>query len=266
AGDTQAEEQYLERSKGYKKYFDYNPTEYAEHGVTGFMRPVMIDETFMTPFDPYGTEHETGNYTEGNAWQWTWFVPHDIAGLKTIMGGDAEFQKNLEATFTAESQGTETPDMSGLIGQVAFGNEPSHHIPYLFNWTAEPWKTQQVVDHILDDMYFAAPEGVIGNEDVGAMSAWYVMSALGFYQVNAAEPIYTVGRPLFDKAVIPVKGGTFTITTENNADDNMYIKSVTINGKALDNGFFFDHSEFKPGGELHFVMTGEQSEAMKAPH
>ncbi|MCV5736985.1 glycoside hydrolase family 92 protein, partial [Escherichia coli] len=89
-------------------------------------------------------------------WQWTWFVPHDIAGLKTIMGGDAEFQKNLEATFTAESQGTETPDMSGLIGQVAFGNEPSHHIPYLFNWTAEPWKTQQVVDHILDDMYFAA--------------------------------------------------------------------------------------------------------------
>ncbi len=228
AGDTQAEEQYLERSKGYKKYFDYNPTEYAEHGVTGFMRPVMIDETFMTPFDPYGTEHETGNYT-------------------------------------AESQGTETPDMSGLIGQVAFGNEPSHHIPYLFNWTAEPWKTQQVVDHILDDMYFAAPEGVIGNEDVGAMSAWYVMSALGFYQVNAAEPIYTVGRPLFDKAVIPVKGGTFTITTENNADDNMYIKSVTINGKALDNGFFFDHSEFKPGGELHFVMTGDQSEAMKAP-
>ncbi|RXQ04460.1 glycoside hydrolase family 92 protein [Vibrio parahaemolyticus] len=265
AGDTKAEEQYLERSKGYKKYFDYNPTEYAEHGVTGFMRPVMIDETFMTPFDPYGTEHETGNYTEGNAWQWTWFVPHDIAGLKTIMGGDAEFQKNLEATFTAESQGTETPDMSGLIGQVAFGNEPSHHIPYLFNWTAEPWKTQQVVDHILDDMYFAAPEGVIGNEDVGAMSAWYVMSALGFYQVNAAEPTYTVGRPLFDKAVIPVKGGTFTITTENNADDNMYIKSVTINGKALDNGFFFDHSEFKPGGELHFVMTGEQSEAMKAP-
>ncbi|HCG5936460.1 TPA: GH92 family glycosyl hydrolase [Vibrio parahaemolyticus] len=265
AGDTQAEEQYLERSKGYKKYFDYNPTEYAEHGVTGFMRPVMIDETFMTPFDPYGTEHETGNYTEGNAWQWTWFVPHDIAGLKTIMGGDAEFQKNLEATFTAESQGTETPDMSGLIGQVAFGNEPSHHIPYLFNWTAEPWKTQQVVDHILDDMYFAAPEGVVGNEDVGAMSAWYVMSALGFYQVNAAEPIYTVGRPLFDKAVIPVKGGTFTITTENNADDNMYIKSVTINGKALDNGFFFDHSEFKPGGKLHFVMTGKQSEAMKAP-
>lgn len=264
AGDTQTEEKYLKRSKGYQKYFDYNPAEYAEHGVTGFMRPVMIDKTFMTPFDPYGTEHETGNYTEGNAWQWTWFVPHDIAGLKSIMGGEAQFLKNLEATFTAESQGSETPDMSGLIGQVAFGNEPSHHIPYLYNWTAEPWKTQEVVDHILDDMYLATPAGVVGNEDVGAMSAWYIMSSLGFYQVNAAEPTYTVGRPLFDKAVIPVKGGKFTITTENNADDNMYIKSVTINGKALENGLFFHHSEFKPGGELHFVMTGNQSEAMKA--
>lgn len=264
AGDTQTEEKYLKRSKGYQKYFDYNPAEYAEHGVTGFMRPVMIDKTFMTPFDPYGTEHETGNYTEGNAWQWTWFVPHDIAGLKRIMGGEEQFLKNLEATFTAESQGSETPDMSGLIGQVAFGNEPSHHIPYLYNWTAEPWKTQEVVDHILDDMYLATPVGVVGNEDVGAMSAWYIMSSLGFYQVNAAEPTYTVGRPLFDKAVIPVKGGKFTITTENNADDNMYIKSVTINGKALENGLFFHHSEFKPGGELHFVMTDNQSEAMKA--
>jgi len=111
----------------------------------------------------------------------------------------------------------------------------------------------------MSEMYTSEPTGLIGNEDVGQMSSWYLMSAMGFYQVNAAEPIYTVGRPLFDKAVIPVKGGTFTITTENNADDNMYIKSVTINGKALDNGFFFDHPEFKPGGELHFVMTGEQS-------
>ncbi len=264
ASDTQVEKKYLERSKGYQKYFDYNPTEYAEYGVTGFMRPVMIDKTFMTPFDPYGTEHETGNYTEGNAWQWTWFVPHDIEGLKTMMGGDAQFQKNLEATFNAKSQDTETPDMSGLIGQVAFGNEPSHHIPYLYNWTAEPWKTQEVVDHILDNMYLPTPGGVVGNEDVGAMSAWYVMSSLGFYQVNAADPTYTVGRPLFDKAVIPVKGGTFTITTENNSDDNMYIKSATINGKALDKGLFFKHSEFKPGGELHFVMTGDKSEAVGA--
>lgn len=105
---------------------------------------------------------------------------------------------------------------------------------------------------------------MIGNEDVGAMSAWYVMSALGFYQVNAADPTYTIGRPLFDKAVIPVDGGTFTITTENNADNNMYVKSVTINGKALDDGLFFNHTEFKPGGELKFVMTGDKTQAMGA--
>ncbi len=125
-------------------------------------------------------------------------------------------------------------------------------------------RTQEVADYILDDMYFAAPEGVIGNEDVGAMSAWYVMSALGFYQVNAAEPVYTIGRPLFDKATIPVKGGTFTITAENNSDNNMYIKSVSINGKPLDQNLFFDHAEFKAGGELHFVMTGDKLEAMSA--
>ncbi|PMN90359.1 GH92 family glycosyl hydrolase [Enterovibrio norvegicus] len=262
AGDTSAEATYLARSKGYKHYFDNNPMEYAEYGVTGFMRPVMMDGSFMAPFDPFGTAHETGNYTEGNAWQWTWFVPHDIAGLKEVMGGEAAFKTNLEATFTAKSQGTETPDMSGLIGQVAFGNEPSHHIPYLYNWTAEPWKTQEVVDHILDDMYLAEPKGIIGNEDVGAMSAWYVMSAMGFYQVNAADPTYTIGRPLFDEVSIPVAGGEFKITADNNADDNFYVKSVTINGQPLEDGLFFKHADIKAGGNLHFVMTGDKNEAM----
>ncbi|MDF4866848.1 GH92 family glycosyl hydrolase, partial [Vibrio parahaemolyticus] len=237
AGDTQAEEQYLERSKGYKKYFDYNPTEYVEHGVTGFMRPVMIDETFMTPFDPYGTEHETGNYTEGNAWQWTWFVPHDIAGLKTIMGGDAEFQKNLEATFTAESQGTETPDMSGLIGQVAFGNEPSHHVIYLYNRTEESYKAQEYLDQVYDQFYKPTPDGIIGNEDVGQMSSWYLMSAMGFYQVTPADPVYTIGRPMFDEITIPVEGGEFTVIADNNSPHNKYVKSITINGKPLDANF-----------------------------
>lgn len=264
AGNSQMEERYLARSEYYKRYFDHNPSEYTEYGVTGFMRPVLMDGNFKAPFNPYATQHESGDYTEGNAWQWTWFVPHDITGLKELMGGEAEFQKNLEATFAAESQGTETPDMSGLIGQVAFGNEPSHHIPYLFNWTKEPWKTQEIVDYILRDMYFAEPAGVIGNEDVGAMSSWYIMSALGFYQVNAADPVYTVGRPLFDQVIIPVKDGDFTITTENNSASNMYIKSVTINGKELDDGLFFNHSEFIAGGELHFVMTDNKLEAIGA--
>lgn len=128
AGNPAAEARYLARSNGYQRYFDHNATEYAQYGVTGFMRPVMIDGSFMAPFDPYGTEHETGNYTEGNAWQWTWFVPHDIKGLKTAMGGEEAFKQNLDATFAAESQGSETADMTGMMGQVAFGNEPSHHI------------------------------------------------------------------------------------------------------------------------------------------
>ncbi|MEC6814519.1 GH92 family glycosyl hydrolase [Photobacterium toruni] len=262
AGNTALEQQYLVRSQAFKRYFDNNSIEYAEHGVSGFMRPLTIDGDFITPFDPYNTAHESGPYAEGNAWQWTWFVPHDIKGLQDQMGGQAAFAKNLDATFTAGSKGTETADMSGMIGQVAFGNEPSHHIPYLYNWTAEPWKTQEVVDHILDEMYFAEPAGIIGNEDVGSMSAWYVMSAMGFYQVNAAEPVYTVGRPLFDEVRLPVKNGFFTVKALNNADDNMYIKSVSINGKPLDSGLFFNHSEFKAGGELKFVMTGDKLQAI----
>ncbi len=263
AGDDATQIKYIKRSQNYKRYFDKNPAEYSEYGVTGFMRPVMESGEWSTPFDPYNAIHETGNYTEGNAWQWTWFAPHDIPGLKYEMGGEAAFMTNLDATFTANQTGEETPDMSGLIGQVAFGNEPSHHIPYLYNWTSEPWKTQEVVDYILDEMYTNQPAGVVGNEDVGSMSAWYVMSAMGFYQVNGADPVYTVGRPLFDEVVIPVAGGEFTVTAENNTDDNMYIKEVTINGKALGEHFTFNHSEFKPGGELNFVMTGDQSEAMK---
>ena len=264
AGDTNTEQQYLARSKAFERYFDNDPAAYTKHGVSGFMRPLTIDGEFISPFDPYNTAHESGPYAEGNAWQWTWFVPHDIKGLQDEMGGQAAFAKNLDATFTAVSEGTETADMSGMIGQVAFGNEPSHHIPYLYNWTAEPWKTQEVVDYILDEMYFAEPAGIIGNEDVGSMSAWYVMSAMGFYQVNAAEPVYTVGRPLFDEVRLPVKDGFFTVKALNNSDANMYIKSVSINGKPLDNGLFFNHAEFKVGGELKFVMTGDKSQAMKA--
>ncbi len=265
AGDLLVAENYQERAKLFTAYFDHNPSEYAEHGVTGFMRPKMIDKSFMTPFDPYGTEHETGNYTEGNAWQWTWFVPHDIAGLKTLMGGENAFASNLDATFNAKISGDETADMSGLIGQVAFGNEPSHHIPYLYNWTATPWKTQEVIDYILDEMYSATPEGIIGNEDVGAMSAWYVMSSMGFYQVNAAAPVYTIGRPLFDEIKIPVKEGYFTIKAKNNSNKNIYVKSVKINGKELDHGLFFNHEEFKAGGNLSFVMTNKKNEAMHYP-
>ena len=153
--------------------------------------------------------------------------------------------------------------MTGYIGQYIHGNEPSHHIIYLYNRAEESYKAQEYLDQVYDQFYKPTPDGIIGNEDVGQMSAWYLMSALGFYQISPTDPAYSIGRPIFEKATVDIGSGTFTVTAENNADDNMYIKSVTINGKALDNGFFFDHPEFKPGGELHgelhFVMTGEQS-------
>lgn len=218
------------------------------------MRPIMSDGSWRTPYDPYNVEHETGDYTEGNGWQWSWFVPQDIDGLKSVMGGEVAFRKNLDALFDAKEQAG-TVDMTGLIGQYVHGNEPDQHVVYLYNYTNTPWKTQEYVDQILSEFYFATPEGIVGNEDVGAMSAWYIMSSLGFYQVTPGDPKYTIGRPLFDEVTFPVKGGYFTVTAENNSPDNLYVESVTINGKSITKSLFFAHSEFKAGGELHFIMT-----------
>lgn len=235
-------------------------------------------------FWPYRAEHRGEDFTEGNTWQWTWFAPHNLNGLANVMGGEhidrtdfslpedvteqgkAAFLANLNALFNADSNAdtSQSHDMSGYIGQFVMGNEPDHHVPYLYNWTAEPWKTQEIVDQAMNEFYHPTHEGLIGNEDVGQMSAWYVMSALGFYQVTPGEASYTIGRPLFDKAVIPVADGKFTITSENNSQESIYVKSVTINGKQLSDNFSFAHSDLKDGGELHFVMTSDKSEAMKA--
>ncbi|EAR55140.1 putative alpha-1,2-mannosidase [Photobacterium sp. SKA34] len=263
AGEEQTYQNYMARSKGYKKYFDYNPNEYEQYGTTGFMRPKLTNGAWKDPFEPYDAVHQTGDYTEGNAWQWTWFVPHDIQGLKSLMGGEEAFLQNLNALFNAKSSGG-TADMTGYIGQYIHGNEPDHHVVYLYNFTSEPWKTQEYVDKILHEFYTSKPDGIIGNEDVGAMSAWYVMSAMGFYEVTPGSATYTVGRPLFDKVIIPVEGGLFTVIAENNNQKNLYIKSVEINGKPLTNGLFFKHSQFKAGGELKFVMTNNKDEAIKA--
>ncbi|MGI9279853.1 MAG: GH92 family glycosyl hydrolase [Endozoicomonas sp.] len=257
AGDQAKKVEYEKRAQGYREYFDHNPEAYAEHSATGFMRPKMLDGSWREPFDPYNAEHETGDYTEGNSWQWTWFVPQDIPGLKEVMGGEEAFKQNLDALFNArEDEGTS--DMTGLIGQYVQGNEPDQHVPYLYNYTDTPWKTQEIVDEILDEFYLPTPEGIVGNEDVGAMSAWYVMSALGFYQITPGDATYTIGRPLFDKVTIPVgHSGTFSITAENNGPDNIYVQSVTINGHELEEGLFFEYSEFRDGGELSFVMGPE---------
>ncbi|PML75605.1 GH92 family glycosyl hydrolase [Enterovibrio norvegicus] len=229
----------------------------------------------LLPFDPYYVDEFA--FTEGNAWQWKFQPMHDFARLKQeIFNADKAnakdttpekaFREDLDELFTARSSNTgeELPDLTGYIGQYMHGNEPSHHIPYLYNMTDEPWKAQEYLDRIMAEMYTIEPTGLIGNEDVGQMSAWYIMSAMGFYQVSPADPSYSIGRPLFDEVVIDVDGGTFTIVADNNSPHNKYVKSVTINGNALSDELTFEHSEIKAGGELRFVMTGDKKEAMQA--
>ncbi|PSU28724.1 GH92 family glycosyl hydrolase [Photobacterium lutimaris] len=312
AGNQAQYERYMARSSAYQQYFDYDPAEYSKYGgATGFMRPIYlqggvaefannldascVDQTTgelieasdfdackdlnkATMFWPYRAEHRGENYTEGNTWQWTWFVPHDIDGLKKAMGGEPDakavsahaetsFLANLNALFTAAPNAdTSQGDMTGYIGQFIMGNEPDHHVPYLYNWTTEPWKTQEYVHQAVTRFFQPIKDGLIGNEDVGQMSAWYVMAALGFYQVTPADPTYTIGRPIFDIATIPVEGGQFTIIAENNSVDNIYVQSATINGQPLTDAFFFQHHDIKPGGELRFVMTGNKEEALKPSH
>lgn len=289
AGDDAQYQRYMRRSQAYKPYFHREVSEYGKYGATGFMRPKNHDGSWVnnypscaidgqgdpiaplpancdindtTSFDifwPYRAEHRGQDFTEGNTWQWSWFAPHDIAGLKQTMGGEAGFLQNLDALFTANDKAdTSQGDMTGYIGQFIMGNEPDHHVPYLYNWTAEPWKTQEYVDQAMKEFFHPTKEGLIGNEDVGQMSAWYIMGALGFYQVNPGEPVYTIGRPLFDEVKFDVDGGQFTITAENNSPDNLYVESVTINGKPLGNNYTFDHSKIRAGGELHFVMTNKK--------
>ncbi|MBE1275047.1 GH92 family glycosyl hydrolase [Enterovibrio baiacu] len=235
----------------------------------------MKEQCPLLDFDPYYVDEFA--FTEGNAWQWKFQPMHDFARLKQeIFNADKAsgkditpekaFREDLDELFTARSSNTgeELPDLTGYIGQYMHGNEPSHHIPYLYNMTDEPWKAQEYLDRIMAEMYTIEPTGLIGNEDVGQMSAWYIMSAMGFYQVSPADPSYSIGRPLFDEVAIDVEGGKFSIIADNNSPHNKYVKSVTINGNALSDDLTFEHSEIKAGGELRFVMTGDKKEAMQA--
>ncbi|OBU19229.1 glycoside hydrolase family 92 protein [Photobacterium aquimaris] len=213
-------------------------------------------------YDPYVADAYA--FTEGNAWQWQWAFMQDLDKLTEIMGGTFGLNQKLNNLFTANSnQGDQHQDMTGYIGQYIHGNEPSHHVIYLYNRTTESYKVQEYVDQVNDQFYKPTPDGIIGNEDVGQMSAWYIMSALGFYQIAPTDPTYSIGRPLFDKATVNIGSGTFTVIAENNGPDNLYVKSVTINGKPLDVFNTFKHEEFKAGGELRFVMTNDKSEAMQ---
>ncbi|EGQ8194079.1 glycoside hydrolase family 92 protein [Vibrio parahaemolyticus] len=267
AGDMEAYEEFKARSYNSLKHWD---AEAGNADGTGFFVPTELKEGdpcalkyASTDFDPY--KSDAFYYTEGNAWQWQWAFMQDLDKLTEIMGGTQGLNDKLNNLFTADPNGGEAhQDMTGYIGQYIHGNEPSHHVIYLYNRTEESYKAQEYLDQVYDQFYKPTPDGIIGNEDVGQMSAWYLMSALGFYQISPTDPTYSIGRPIFDKATVDIGSGTFTVTAENNGPDNMYIKEVTINGKPLDVYNTFQHSEFKAGGELRFVMTADKSEAMQA--
>ncbi|KQB04106.1 alpha-mannosidase [Vibrio metoecus] len=267
AGDMVAYQEFKARSYNSLKHWD---AQAGNADGTGFFVPTELKEGdpcalkyASTDFDPY--KSDAFYYTEGNAWQWQWAFMQDLDKLTEIMGGTQGLNDKLNNLFTADPNGGEAhQDMTGYIGQYIHGNEPSHHVIYLYNRTEESYKAQEYLDQVYDQFYKPTPDGIIGNEDVGQMSAWYLMSALGFYQISPTDPTYSIGRPIFDKATVDIGSGTFTVTAENNGPDNMYIKEVTINGKPLDVYNTFQHSEFKAGGELHFVMTADKSEAMRA--
>ncbi len=242
-------EKYIKRAQYYKNIFDQQ---------TGFMRPKQ-NGNWISPFLP---NEVTFHFTEGNSWVYTFFVPQDVTGLMELYGGKANFTRKLDELFTTDQKltGREQPDITGLIGQYAHGNEPSHHITYLYNYAGEPWKTQKLVRRILDEFYKPVPDGLIGNEDCGQMSAWYILSALGFYQINPGQPVYAFGTPLFKEAKINLENGkTFTIRAANVSNKNFYIQSVKLNGKAHKKSFF-THEDLMQGGILEFVMIDKPNQ------
>ena len=239
--------------KAYEKYFDKS---------TRFMRGVDSKGKWRTPFNPRSSNHRNDDYCEGTAWQWTWFVPHDIEGLVALMGGKEAFSEKLDSLFTVSSKlegESVSSDISGLIGQYAHGNEPSHHILHMYNYIDQPWKTQALVDSVLHSQYFNAPAGISGNEDCGQMSAWYILNSMGFYQVCPGKPVYSIGRPLFDETTINLSDGkTFTIRTNNNSSENKYIQAARLNGNPLTEPFF-THEDIVAGGILEFDMGSTPS-------
>lgn len=244
---------FLNRSKAYQHLFDPK---------TGFMRGKSSDgKSWNEPFDAKHSNHrEHTDYTEGNAWQHSWFVPQNVEDFISLHGSNEVFAKRLEQLFTESSEITGSnvsADISGLIGQYAHGNEPSHHIAYMFNRAGKPWRTQYWVRHILDTQYNTTPNGLSGNEDCGQMSAWYVFSSMGLYPMNPASGEYEIGSPIFEKATINLQGGkAFVIEAENVSNKNFYIQSATLNGVPF-NKTAITHQQIVQGGILHFVMGSE---------
>ena len=249
-GRTEDAAYFTERSHSYRHYFDPS---------TGFMRGRDAKGGWRTPFNPFASTHRADDYCEGNAWQYTWLVPHDVAGLQACFGSREAMIAKLDSLFTVSSvvEGAETsPDISGLIGQYAHGNEPSHHVLYLYTMLGEPWKTADRVREVLSTLYHDQPDGLSGNEDVGQMSAWYVLSSMGFYEVEPAGGRYWFGAPYFERVQIAVPGGTFTVEAKNFAPENRYVQGVRLNGQPYDKPYI-SHEAVMQGGVLEFEMGPE---------
>ena len=245
-------EYFFNRSRSYKKYYDPE---------TRFMRAVGTDGKFRLPFNPFFAEHRTNDYTEGNAWQYTFLVPHDVKGLINLFGSDKAFMSKLDSLFFVEGWAGDnaSPDMSGMTGQYAHGNEPSHHVIYMYNYAGRPDKAAPLLRKMLNEMYLDQPDGLSGNEDVGQMSAWYILSSVGLYQVDPVGGRFVIGSPLFDKATVNVGAGkTFTVVAKNNSDRNIYVQSARLNGKALKNSYI-EFNDIRHGGTLELQMGPKPS-------
>lgn len=245
-------EYFFNRSRSYKKYYDPE---------TRFLRAVGTDGKFRLPFNPFFAEHRTNDYTEGNAWQYTFLVPHDVKGLIKLFGSDKAFMSKLDSLFFVEGWAGDnaSPDMSGMTGQYAHGNEPSHHVIYMYNYAGRPDKAAPMLRKMLNEMYLDQPDGLSGNEDVGQMSAWYILSSVGLYQVDPVGGRFVIGSPLFDKVTVNVGGGkTFTVVAKNNSDKNIYVQSARLNGKTLKNSYV-DFNDIRHGGTLELVMGPKPS-------
>lgn len=251
-GKTDDYNYFFNRSRSYKKYYDPE---------TRFLRAVGTDGKFRLPFNPFFAEHRTNDYTEGNAWQYTFLVPHDVKGLIKLFGSDKAFMSKLDSLFFVEGWAGDnaSPDMSGMTGQYAHGNEPSHHVIYMYNYAGRPDKAAPMLRKMLNEMYLDQPDGLSGNEDVGQMSAWYIISSVGLYQVDPVGGRFVIGSPLFDKATVNVGGGkTFTVVAKNNSDKNIYVQSARLNGKTLKNSYV-DFNDIRHGGTLELVMGPKPS-------
>ncbi len=240
---------FMERAQSYKNIFDPS---------TGFMRAKMNGQWFE-PFDPREVNF---NYTEANAWQYSFFVPQDVGGLMQMMGGNEKFAEKLDQLFSVSSEttGSDQSDITGMIGQYAHGNEPSHHMAYLYNYAGQPWKTQQKARQIMDELYTDKPDGLCGNEDCGQMSAWYVLSAMGYYPVTPGNQEYAIGSPLFDKASLNLENGkSFTIQVKRDSPKSIYIQSAELNGENYPKSFLTQDVIMK-GGNLVLTMGDEPNQ------